>query len=45
MVGLRPGEWPSSKLEHDFTMPDGTFEKSVLIVKNGKASNGRSHGK
>lgn len=44
ITGLRPSEWIASKLEHNYKMPDGTIEKTVLIVKNGKASNGRSHG-
>lgn len=45
LTGLRPNEWASSKLKSNYTMPDGTREKLVLIVINGKATNGRSHGK
>jgi integrase len=37
LTGLRPSEWFDSFLHH-------CDDKAFLIVKNGKASNGRSHG-
>lgn len=44
LVGLRPSEWPTVKLFVEG--PDETFPAyPVLRVENGKATNGRAHGK
>ncbi|MCH9665935.1 MAG: hypothetical protein K0U41_08855 [Gammaproteobacteria bacterium] len=44
LVGLRPSEWPGVKLFVEG--PDETFPAyPVLRIANGKATNGRAHGK
>lgn len=44
LVGLRPSEWESAELIGEVLPQDGFKTDLVLRVKNGKHSNGRSHG-
>lgn len=43
-TGLRPSEWPDSEYHSPYTFDNGTTAKHVLVVKNSKNTNGRSHG-